>query len=165
MDSMYLIALTSEGSIPERPQAMVDALGKLMFNCGLIELHSKNLIWDLEPIEKERNDLNRKFWYRRTEGLKRLIANQNLEANLQDKCFKVIDNSRDLMEFRNSVAHGSLMELNDSEIKLYDSGQTDQYPHGRAILISDIKTKVDEAFALCDCWFELRDQIIKTKQP
>ena len=104
MDSLTLFGLKSEGTIDAAAQDIVDALGRLMFNCGLLEALSKNWIWEFETDEVKRDELCKVLWYKRTKGLKVLIDNQNYRDEFKDRCHKVIQFSRKVMKFRITVA-------------------------------------------------------------
>jgi len=105
LNSFNLVAFKSETPIQN---GLAGALGKLLFNCGLLELLSKNWIWELEQKnEQKRTKLCDELWKRRSTGLKKLIK-EKLDGNhLKPKLTQAIDDTGKLMDFRNS----SLMVL------------------------------------------------------
>lgn len=154
LNSFNLIALRSERQIPNRVARLVGGLGKIIFNCGLLELLSKNWIEEVEQVELERKKQCNQLWNEKSKKLKQLIK-EKLNADLTPKLIQVIDDAADLMKFRNSVAHGSLVENDDGKIVLYDSRRTLQFPDGRAIRLHEINDKIDQCADLFDEWNRL----------
>lgn len=155
MNSVEMVVLNSKDPIPDQGQSIIDAIGRLMANCGQIEGFSKSWIWELEPDETKRQKLCRHFWKRRIKGLKILIDIQNYHDEFKRKLIQLIEDSNELMDFRNSVAHGSLYVIGASDARLYDSQLTEEHPTGKFIIVEDIKKKIDEAEGLLDKWIQL----------
>ena len=155
MNSLEIVHFRTDDRIPDRAQPMVYALGRLMFNFGLLELLSINGIWEFENDGEKRKELCNTLWNTRTKELKRLIKNTESTALPKTKLIRVINKASKLMAFRNSVAHGSLMDINDTEFVIYDPRSNKKNPYGKKITVQEILKKIDETFDLFEEWTQL----------
>ena len=120
MPSLGLVALRSEDS-QEDAQPMVDVIGKLIINCGLLETYCKNGIFEFEQDKRKIIKNCNHRWTKRSDFLIHLIREHVWEKDLQADMIQVIQKTKDLMDnFRNSVAHGMVCEQ-DNEIFIFDS--------------------------------------------
>lgn len=141
--------------IPKNLVCIVAALGKLLFNCGLFELLSRSWIFELEPNDAKRIKLCNKLWGKRREGLKKLIGEKLNVTDLKPKFIQVIEDTDELMNFRNSVAHASLVENNDEAIVIFDSRMEQESEIGRKISLGEINDKINQCADLFDKWNRL----------
>jgi len=163
-----VIALRSEDS-PKDAQPMVDAIGKLVINCGLLELYCKNGIFEFEQDENQQIKICNLQWSSRIKRLIELIKLHVCEQDLQDQIIQVIQETKDLMaDFRNSVAHGMVVEEND-EIFIFDTKIRKNPENGKieavreAIRLPELKQRVDESVGLVDKWVDLWERIQQKK--
>lgn len=160
MPSLGLVALRSEDS-QEDAQPMVDAIGKLIINCGLLEYYCKNGIFEFEKDEREIIKNCNYKWTKRSDFLIKLIEKHVYEKDLQADMIQVIQKTKDLMDnFRNSVAHGMVCDQ-DEEIFIFDSRLCKNPENGEiaskrgAIRLPEIKQRVDESAALVEKWVDV----------
>lgn len=160
MAYLGFVALRSEDS-QEDAQPMVDAIGKLIINCGLLETYCKNGIFEFE--EDERNIIKNcnHQWTKRSDFLIHLVRKHVCEKDLQAEMIQVIQKTKDLMDnFRNSVAHGMVCDQEDG-IYIFDSRLCKNPEYGEitstrgAIRLPEIKQRVDESAALVEEWVDV----------
>lgn len=171
MDSFDLIALKSEGPIPQqRAQLMVDAIGRLMVNCGLLENLCKSGIFDLEQDEAERIRICNLPWGQRSGSLIKLIKKHVSEQDLQFQIIQVIEKIKVLMmNSRNPIAHGLVIDKKE-EILIDDSKLRKNSENGeleatrRGIGLPEIKQRIDESADLVNEWKELWERIQNKKR-
>ena len=164
MPDLGLVALRSEGA-PGDAQPMVDAIGKLIINCGLLETFCKNGICVFEKDVDQQVRICNGKWADRSKDLKELIKQKVCDQNLRDRLIEVIEKTQDLMsKFRNSVAHGMVCDQDD-EIFIFDSKFRKNTANGElnttrdAIRIPELKQRVDEAADLVEEWVDLWEQL------
>jgi len=146
---------------------MVDALGRLIFNCGLLEGFSKNWIFELEEDQAIIISLCTLFWKQRTEKLKNLIEKKVGENDLQKDMIQVINDTQDLMgNFRNSVAHGIIKVKENDEVVVVDFKLRQNHETGEIcrvreedITLNEIREHIDQSEVLADRWVQLWERI------
>ena len=168
MSSFGLVALRSEDS-QEDAQPIIDALGRLIINCGLLELYCKNGIFEFEQDENQQIKICNLKWGQRSDYLIKLIKKHVSENALQDNMNRVIQNTKDLMvHFRNSVAHGGVNVEND-EIYIFDSKLRKNPENGNletvreVIRLPELRQRVDESAGLVDEWVDLWERVQQKK--
>jgi len=164
MSFLGLVALRSEDA-QEDAQPMVDALGKLIINCGLLETFCKNGICEFEKEVDKQIYICNLSWRKRSTHLMALIGENVHEGDLHDRLIKVIQKTQDLMNnFRNSVAHGMVCDQDD-EIFIFDSRFCKNPENGEldttrgAIRLPELKQRVDESADLVEEWVDLWERI------
>ncbi len=170
MDSFDLIVLKSEGPVPQRAQLMVDAIGRLMMNCGLLENLCKSGIFDLEQDEAKRIRICNLPWGKRSGSLIKLIQKHVSEQGLQMQIIQVIEKIKILMmNSRNPISHGLVIHKKE-EILIVDSKLRKNSENGqleatrKSIRLSEIKQRIDESADLVDEWKDLWERIQNKKR-
>lgn len=171
MESFDLYALRSEGSVPDHVKPMVDAVGKLLMNCGLLENLCKSAVFDLEQDEDERIKICNLQWNNRSNALKTLIQKHINEHDFQTQVIRVIEKIKVLMlNSRNPIAHGLVIyEKEKGEIVIVDTRFRKNTETGKmeatnkGIGLSEIRQRIDESAELIDEWANKWGEIKETR--
>ena len=134
------------------------AVGKLMVNCGLLETLSVSWLKELGEnrlSEEEINCFKKKTFKSRKDkllGLVRIrISDRKFQKNLKSTWTK----TEDVMTFRNSIAHASLVEVPGKKKVFYDQ------KNNRKVTIQEINPVIDQCSKIID---ELNSLWVKLPQ-
>lgn len=172
MESFDLYALRSQGSVPDHVKPMVDAVGKLFMNCGLLENLCKSAVIDLEQDEDERIRICNLQWNNRSSSLISLIRKHISEHDLQIQVIRVIEKIQNLMlNSRNPIAHGLVIYKKEKEemvivdTKFRKNTETGEMEAtNKGIGLSEIRQRVDESAELIDEWDNMWRPIKETRE-
>jgi len=171
MNDVGIRRVRSADPIPRYAKPMVEAIGKLIMNCGVLEAYCTNGIVDLEKNQAQRILKSDRPWHKRSDHLIELIRKHVGDQALQAPMLQIIHKAKGFIEeFRNSFAYGMVMELNaEKEIVLMDSRLCLHHENGKFvskkkdIRLPEINKRIDQSVDLVKDWHDVWQQIQKRK--